>query len=150
MLALFICIAACSCAATAVREDSSPGRGPNGDNDGGELRIDVDLTKLSSTMVYAEVYNMMSAPELYTGSGIRMKGNFAHFEGNGRHYFSCVIADATACCAQGIEFVLKDERKYPDEYPEEGNEITVSGVFDIYYEGETMYAQLIDAVIEWK
>ena len=39
--------------------------------------VDVDLTKLSSTMVYSEVYNMMSSPESYMGKRVRMKGSFA-------------------------------------------------------------------------
>ena len=55
---------------------------------------------------------------------------------------------AAAGCAQGIEFVLKDERKFPDEYPSKGAEITVSGIFDIYKEGAYQYCQLIDAVTE--
>ncbi len=110
--------------------------------------VDVDLTKLSSTMVYSEVYNMMSSPENYMGKRVRMKGSFAYAEGDGRYYFACIIADATACCAQGIEFVLKDERKFPEEYPTKGTEITVVGIFDTYIEGTYQYCQLIDAVME--
>ncbi len=110
--------------------------------------VDVDLTKLSSTMVYSEVYNMMSSPENYTGKRVRMRGSFASTAGVGRYYFACIIADATACCAQGIEFVLKDERKFPDEYPSGGAEITVVGIFDTYMEGPYQYCQLTDAIIE--
>ena len=102
--------------------------------------VDIDLTKLSSTMVYSEVLNMMTAPENYLA--------FAYAEGDSRYYFACIISDATACCAQGIEFVLKDERKFPDEYPSEGAEITVVGIFDTYIEGEYQYLQLIDATME--
>jgi len=110
--------------------------------------MDVDLTKLSSTMVYSEVYNMLTGPESYLGKRVRMKGTFWYAEGDGRYYFSCIIADATACCAQGIEFVLKDQRKVPDEYPAEGSEITVVGIFDTYTEDTYQYCQLIDAVLE--
>ena len=39
--------------------------------------VDVDLTRLSSTMVYSEVYNMMNAPGDYIGKTIKMKGQFA-------------------------------------------------------------------------
>ncbi len=110
--------------------------------------VDVDLTKLSSTMVYSEVYNMMTAPDNYMGKRVRMKGSFAYAEGDGRYYFACIISDATACCAQGIEFILKDERKFPEEYPTKGTEITVVGIFDTYMEGAYQYCQLIDAVME--
>lgn len=110
--------------------------------------VEIDLTKLSSTMVYSEVYNMISTPESYLGKSVRMKGSFAYAEGDNRYYFACIIADATACCAQGIEFVLRDARKFPDEYPSKGTEITVVGIFDTYNEGTYRYCQLIDAVIE--
>ena len=115
-------------------------------NDAGP--VDIDLTKLSSTMVYSEVYNMMTAPDSYLGKRVRMNGVFNYAQGDGRYYFACVISDATACCAQGIEFVLQEDRKFPDDYPVAGTEITVTGVFDTYKEGENQYCQLIDAVME--
>ena len=57
------------------------------------------------------------------------------------------ISDATACCSQGIEFVLTDDYTYPDDYPERGSEICVMGVFDLYEEGTYTYCTLRDAVI---
>lgn len=112
-------------------------------------KLDVDLTALSSTMVYSEVYNMMNEPDGYMGKKVKMRGNFSVYEdeATGNVYFACLIADATACCSQGIEFVLTDERKYPDDYPEIGTEITVTGTFGTYYEGEYMYCRLSDATM---
>lgn len=117
---------------------------------------DVDLTRLSSTMIYSEVYNMMSEPEKYIGKSIRMNGQFALYQATDEEgkpiqdqiYFACVIADATACCSQGLEFVLADELVYPDDYPELGTEITVSGTFETYDENGYMYCHLINAVFE--
>lgn len=63
-------------------------------------------------------------------------------------YFSCIIVDATACCSQEIEFVLSGEHAYPDDYPEEGSEIVVQGIFNTYEENGYMYCQLKDAVME--
>ncbi|MCR4615742.1 MAG: hypothetical protein K5756_06290 [Clostridiales bacterium] len=110
--------------------------------------VDIDLTKLSSTLVYSEVYDMMSSPENYIGKRVRMRGPFTYSKGDGRYYYACIISDATACCAQGIEFLLKDGRTSPEEYPAIDTEITVVGVFDTYYEGANQYCQLIDAVME--
>ena len=110
--------------------------------------FDVDLTELSSTVVYSEVYNMMVTPEDYVGKSVRMQGQFAVYEGEQRNYYACIIADATACCSQGIEFILPDSYKYPEDYPEIGDVITVSGIFDTYTEGEYQYCQLIDAKME--
>ena len=109
-------------------------------------RIDVDLASLSSTMVYSEVYAMMEHPEDFLNKVVRMRGVFACSEG--REYYFCIIQDATACCAQGIEFVLAGEPAYPNGYPQIGKEFTVTGVFDDYYEGDRVYYHLRDAVLE--
>ena len=112
--------------------------------------VDVDLTRLSSTMVYSEVYNMMNAPGDYIGKTIKMKGQFAigyvyNTDGTpdeSTARFACVIADATACCAQGLEFALAGEPVYPDDYPELGAEITVVGTFEWYEEDGCRYYRL--------
>lgn len=105
--------------------------------------IDYDLSQMSSNTVYAEVLGMVYEPDRYRGKTIKMKGAFAvyHDETTDKYYFACIIQDATACCAQGIEFSLKGDYKYP----EEGAEITVVGIFDTYEEGEQMYLILNDA-----
>lgn len=118
--------------------------------------IDIDLTALSSTMVYSEVYNMMVTPENYIGKTVKMRGQLEiaqplDADGNPdpqRIYFSCVIADATACCAQGIEFVLSGEHEYPDDYPQPGSEITVLGTFQTYEEDGYIYCQLSNAEMQ--
>ncbi len=45
--------------------------------------------------------------------------------------------------------MLDGDFSYPDDYPELGSTITISGVFDTYTEGEYMYVQLIDASMEY-
>ncbi len=118
-----------------------------GSTPSGEDGIDVDLTAFSSTMVYSEVYNMVTAPEAYVGKTVKMKGAFSvfHDETADANYYACIIKDAMACCAQGIEFELTGEYSYPDDYPEEGNEVCVVGVFDTYQEGEFTYCTLRNA-----
>lgn len=96
--------------------------------------VDVDLTLLSSTMVYSEVYAMVYEPEQYLGKTVKMQGLFATQEYEGTRLYACVIQDATACCAQGLEFELAEALSYPEDFPEEGAEITVVGTFDTYTE----------------
>lgn len=107
----------------------------------------VDLTALSSTMVYAEVYNMLVTPEDYVGRTVKMQGQFAVYEDteNDAVYYACVIADATACCQQGLEFVLSQDLKYPDDYPELGSEIVVTGTFELYEENGYQYCHLVNS-----
>ena len=109
---------------------------------------DIDLTQLSSTMVYSEVYNMMVYPDKYTGKYINMAGTFDMYEDSvsGQRYYACIIADALGCCAQGIEFVVADESiTYPENYPDVGAEVAVEGTFEVYEESGFMYCRLKDA-----
>lgn len=110
-----------------------------------EQNVDVDLTVLSSTMVYSEVSNMVSNPADYIGKTVKMKGTFATDE-NEMYYF-CVIADATACCSQGLEFILKGDAQYPQDYPTAGDEISVVGRFESYNEGTETYYHLVESTL---
>lgn len=109
--------------------------------------IDVDLTKLSSTMVYSEVYNMLNEPEQYIGKKVKMDGffNYFHDQATDNYYYACIIKDAAACCSQGIEFVPTGQTKFPDDFPEVYDTISVVGTFDTYMEGENQYCTLRDA-----
>lgn len=148
----------------AILTDEMPG-GQSGENnqmeDTGESvpseekksNVDYDLTQMNSDMVYAMVYQMMVTPEQYVGKTFRMDGIFysSYYDTTNQYYFYCVIQDALACCAQGIEFVWDDgSHTYPDEYPEEAEEIIVEGTFETYTEegDENLYCHLVNATWE--
>ncbi len=109
--------------------------------------IDVDLTLMSSTMVYSEIYNMVYEAGKYIGKTVKMNGTCTVYvdETNGKSYYTCIVEDATACCARGIEFELSEDYLFPDEYPEAGENITVLGTYDTYMEGEYVYCTLREA-----
>ena len=113
--------------------------------------IDVDLTEMSSTMVYSEVYSMLATPEDYIGKTVKMNGifNYYHDVETGNYYFACIIRDATACCSQGIEFVWAGEHAYPRDYPPLDTMVTVTGTFGTYEENGYTYLQLDDADVVW-
>jgi hypothetical protein len=98
----------------------------------------VDLTLLSGTMVYAEVYNIMVYPEDYLGKTIKMSGLYysSYFEETSRYCHFVLIEDALACCRQGLEFIVSGDIAYPKDQ----DRIEVTGVFASYVElGETNY-----------
>ena len=113
--------------------------------------VDLDLSVVSGTILYSQVYNMMMDPNSYTGLRVKLRGNFSYFQDpdTGAEYFAAVIADATACCAQGIEFVWAGEHAFPQDYPPLDALITVTGTFGTYIENGYMYVQLSDAELEW-
>lgn len=111
--------------------------------------IDVDLTALSSTMVFAEVYNMLACPEDYLGKTIRAAGEFAVYDDPDGRLYAVVVQDALACCAQGLEFELADpSAAYPQDYPAEGSQVRVVGTVELYEENGFRYLHLTDAVFE--
>ena len=116
-----------------------------------EAPVDLDLTDVSGTILYSQVYNMIMDPGSYAGLRVKLRGNFSYFQDpdTGAEYFAAVIADATACCAQGIEFVWAGEHVYPQDYPPPETMITVTGTFGTYIENGYMYIQLSDAELEW-
>ena len=116
--------------------------------------VDVDLTVLSSTMVYSEVYNMLYFyPEDYYGKNVKMTGQFNVYQWVDESgivadmpvSYACIISDAAACCAEGMEFVLEGDYTYPDDYPELGAEITVIGEFQSYEENGMTWYHLVNA-----
>ena len=112
--------------------------------------VDVDLTTMSATVVFGEVSNMIFTPEEYEGKTVRMAGafNVVDIPTTGMRYYSCLIADATACCKQGLEFQLKNGGSFPEDYPRLGAEITVVGTFETYEEDGMTYCRVADAVFE--
>ena len=103
--------------------------------------VDVDLTTMSSTMVYSYVYDMLSHPSDYKGQMVRMDGDSNTTHG-GTH--SCIVYDALGCCTEGIEYILPEEEEYQDD----GTKITVVGRFATYKKGEGTYFVLVDSVLE--
>lgn len=113
--------------------------------------VDLDLTQMSSTMVYSEIYNLMMSPEDYVGKTIRMRGQFNVYEdpSSNTNYYYVVIADATACCQQGLEFVWTGDHAYPEDYPPDGSEITATGVFTPYEDSAVPWYHLVCETISF-
>ncbi len=135
MLVLFICAAVLFSACAASTADD---RAAN---------VAVDLSILSGTVVYSQVYNILVDPDSCIGKIIRMAGFYSAYHDTQRDvvYHSCVIPDATACCAQGFEFVWAGEHLWPEDYPEEGADILVTGRLESYLEDGSLFLRLADS-----
>lgn len=107
--------------------------------------VDVDLTVLSPTMIFAEVYNMMATPDDYVGKVVKISGKYYSVtdKEDGKTYFYVLIKDATACCEQGMEFIWDEgTHAYPEEYPAEESEVTITGIFNYYVEDGLTFCYL--------
>ena len=122
-----------------------------GDASSAYAEVDYDLTAMNAEMVYATVNDIITNSSNYLGKVIKMTGPYYHTysEETATDYFYVIIQDATACCAQGLEYVWGDgSHVYPGEYPEDGREAVVTGRFEVYTEGDVRYAHLVDASFE--
>ena len=103
---------------------------------------EIDLTSMSSTIVYSYVFNMISTPDDFIGQRFRIRGIYdeQYWDQTKLTYHYIVIADATACCAQGLEFLLTDPNA---AYPQVGEEFEISGIFSTYEEAGNLYIQIV-------
>ena len=104
-------------------------------------KADVDLSAMSGTMVYAEVYNIMLNPAKYERKIIKVRGTYrvSYYPPTEKFYNYVLIADATGCCAQGLEFIAAKSIS-SENYPAIGTEIEIVGAFKSYEElGKTYY-----------
>ena len=95
---------------------------------------EVDLTGMSSTMMFAEVVQMTRQPQMYDGATVTMRGGlmiFAIDEATGVGNYSCYVEDATRCCQRGIAFTI-DEPLEDTSILVEGAEVVIRGTFEIY------------------
>ena len=163
-LAAVLLLAGCGGKASAPSSSAAPSPAPSGTvaqpepsppaADAGD--VDVDLTTLSSTMVFAEVSSLVYDPIPYLGQRVRMEGIFSvdhayTMEGEvdlSQNYFYCIIEDALACCAQGLEFSLAGDYAYPEDYPAEGDTIRVVGTVEFFEVNGFRHLRLGDAVLE--
>ncbi len=122
-----------------------PSTAPSSNKEG----VDIDLAAMNRTMVYSQVFEMLSRPERYRGKTVRMAGTYAVSKASegGSRYHACLISDAMACCAQGIEFAPTNAVVYPRDFPAVGAAIVVQGVFDTYLERGERYVHVRDAML---
>ena len=73
-------------------------------------KIDIDLSRASATVAFAQVSNMYAEPWNYLGAVVRIRGTLNFYvKSDGREGSMVMVQDATACCGQGLEFVRKDD-----------------------------------------
>ena len=136
-----------------VADDAGKGKSSKTKSKTKGNKIDVDLNNLNANVVYSQVYLMMTEPDKFIGKRIRMSGQFnvyAAQEGNPSgvtEYYAIIIADAQACCQQGIEFVWPGHT-YPEGFPEVKSNASVTGIFEVYEENGKKYCRLIADSVE--
>ena len=114
-------------------------------------KIDLDLTKMSATMIYSTIFDMLIMPEDYIDKNIKLKGWFETYTDpyTNELYYAVIVPDATACCQQGIEFVWPGDHTYPADFPNPGEDITVTGIYKIIESNGISYNYIEASSVEF-
>ncbi|MBR0420485.1 MAG: hypothetical protein IJI66_15085 [Erysipelotrichaceae bacterium] len=105
-------------------------------------QADLDLSYYSANVMFGKINEMTQDYQDYVGKIIKMKGEYYRFDNprDNTYFYVCIVKDQTACCSSGLEFILK--KGY--EYPEQGDQILLQGVFSTYNEGKQVFIRLED------
>lgn len=100
----------------------------------------LDLSRMSSTMVFAKLYEIGTSPEEYKGKIMRVEGVYqvAKDEVDGKNYHVLLISDAAACCNFSFEVQWLPNEKLPRK----GSRVIVEGFFGFIYDDPAIIPQL--------
>ena len=133
---------------SAVSDTSAPDSGLGHGDDADVLgsltpdpNVDVDMTVMSSTMIYAAVYQIVTDPVGSLEKKLKVQGTFDVFSDDdlGVNYYFIFVADAQACCEQGLELYFPDSYVFPDDYPPSGEDIEIIGTFTSHFDYAVEY-----------
>ncbi len=92
--------------------------------------VDYDFTKMSSTITYAQIYDMMWNPDFYVGKVLKVQGVYysKYFDDISSEQHYVVINDALGCCPQGLEFIVTEEEN--PSFPQADSLVEIYGTFE--------------------
>ncbi len=114
-------------------------------------KVDYDLTKMTGLMAYSFVFEVLVDPESYRGDIIKANGFFYRglSEFTGRNFNYVMVGDDTACCWQGLEFLISGVENTDENYPAQNADIEVVGELKSYdAAGYTFFYLDVKEVIE--
>ncbi len=99
--------------------------------------FDVDLTKMSNTIIYSQIYDIVANQKNYINKTINLVGTLdsQYYDSVGQTLSFIIINDAIGCCPQGLEL------RFPDdvELPATDTIIGVQGTMITYTEEENEF-----------
>ncbi|MFI3251443.1 MAG: hypothetical protein R3Y07_10870 [Eubacteriales bacterium] len=95
-----------------------------------DIVVDFDLSTMPANLSYSLAIHMLSEYDTYEDKTIKMRGHYASvfIADYGVTVHLVMLLDELACCQGFLEFVLPEG----EQYPEEGEEIMITGVYVMY------------------
>jgi len=142
VLTLFLVVLA-GCAGDRTQEGSAaPGSRTAEQREA--AHVDIDLSRLSSTLISAEMFNIFTNAEENFGKTIRVRGSYSffHHEPTDSYYHMIITVEGDECCWEGFEFKWTGNHVFPDDYPALGTRIELDGIFSVETTGDSRYFYL--------
>ena len=129
LILVFIFIAGCS-----DNADEAEDLGGRTAEERDAVFIDIDLSRLSTTVLSVEVANIYAAGRDNLGKTIRVRGTYDGFYNAQLHIVmhQILTLDVDACCREGFEFRWSRSNEPSGDYPPIGSFIEVDGVLKIH------------------
>ncbi len=91
-------------------------------------KFNYDFTKMNYNMISSLLFDFIINPKKYADKTVKMDGQFETSVYENKRYFAVIKWDLTGCCPAGLDFEPPEDLKFPEDFPEKGTSITVSGV----------------------
>ena len=113
-----------------------------------EQKVDIDLTPLSITMMFAETNNILSNPEPNLGKIIRLAGMYYSREDpeTGKLQYYCSVYDG-CCSTADVRFTPAEGAEDPESYLKKGDVILLTGEFASFEDNSLNPHGLINATL---
>ncbi|MBO4532906.1 MAG: hypothetical protein J5726_04325 [Treponema sp.] len=93
-----------------------------------EPKIDYDLSNMNYNMISSITFEMLIEPQKYADKTVKISGQFYTEVEEDIRYYSVIIWDATLCCPAGMDFIPPDTMSFPEDFPPQESQITVTGI----------------------
>lgn len=111
--------------------------------------VDIDLTDVSSTIAYTQLFVIQRKPDEYIGKTVKLNGEFQVIENteNNIKFFAIIVSDDAACCKVGYEIVFSEKYKQSTDFPQIGENVTLVGKVNGFEKDGLTYINLIEVEI---
>ena len=138
---LLIVTAACICSCTRKQQEQVAGETQIiQETKVPETKIDLDLSSMNYNMISSITFEMLIEPQKYVDKSVKISGECHTEMYEGTRYYSVIVWDATQCCPAGLDFIPPEAFQFPDDFPQDGEKITVTGkMLEDTESGELLY-----------
>ena len=100
-------------------------------------KINYDLTKMNYNMISSLLFDFIINPKKYAGKSVKIDGQFETSVHENKRYFAVIKWDVTGCCPAGLDFIPPEDLNFPEDFPEKGTAVTVTGILQYTEDEET-------------